>query len=288
MKRIGIVANVSKAECLPMARSIVEALTRRGLEVVFEPKESAAAVFPDGPPPQNGQFAESEMVLSLGGDGTFLKSVRLVGEHDVPILGVNLGRLGFLAEFSAQDFVPSLDRILAGDYRIDERMALTATLIREGTAIRTERALNDVVVHVAGVSRLAVLETLIDNEYLTTYEADGLIVATPTGSTAYSLSAGGPIMDPSIAAIIITPICPHALSNRPIVVPSRRVVTVTPRYIPEGVTVTVDGQTVVEMFCGDALTVAASKKSVKLITTDEASYFEILRSKLGWGGSKEL
>lgn len=288
MRRIGIVANVSKADCLPMARSIVEALTQRGLEVIFEPKESAGAVFPEGPPPQKGQFGESEMVLSLGGDGTFLKAVRLVGEREVPILGVNLGRLGFLAEFSAQDFLPSLDRILAGDYRIDERMALSAALIRDGTPIRTERALNDVVVHVAGVSRLSVLETRIDDEYLTTYEADGLIIATPTGSTAYSLSAGGPIMEPSVAAIILTPICPHALSNRPIVVPPHRMVTVTPQYIPEGVTVTVDGQTVVEMFCGDILTVAASSKSVKLITTDEASYYEILRSKLGWGGSREL
>ena len=288
MKRIGIVANVSKADCLPMARSIVEALTKRGLEVVFEPKEAAAAVFPDGPPPQNSPFAESEMVLSLGGDGTFLKAVRLVGEQEVPILGVNLGRLGFLAELSPQDFLPSLDRILAGDYRIDERMALSATVLRQGTALRTERALNDVVVHVAGVSRLSVLETRIDNEYLTTYEADGLILATPTGSTAYSLSAGGPIMEPSAAAIIVTPICPHALSNRPIVVPPHRMVTVTPRYLPEGVTVTVDGQTVVEMVCGDILTVAASNKSVKLITTDEASYYSILRSKLGWGGSKEL
>jgi NAD+ kinase len=288
MKKIGVVANTSKPEWLPAARSIVEFLMERGVEILFSPEEAASAVFRDGKSASPGRLVDADMVLSLGGDGTFLKAVRLVGEGEVPIAGVNLGGLGFLAEFSAHNFLPCLDKILAGDFRIDERMTLEANLIREGKVIRTERALNDVVVRGAGVSRVSVLETFIDEEYLTAYEADGLIVATPTGSTAYSLSADGPIVDPDLAAIVITPICPHALSNRPILIPPRKTVTVHPLAIPEGAKITVDGQTVIELLPDDSLTVTRSRKDVRLITTAEASYFKILRSKLGWGGSREL
>jgi len=288
MKKIGVVANISKPQWLPTARSIVEFLVERGVRIFFSPEEAASAVFPEGTSPQKGRLIDADMVFSLGGDGTFLKAVRLIGEREVPIAGVNLGGLGFLAEFSANNFLSSLDKILAGDFRIDERMTLEASLIREGKIIRTDRALNDVVIRGAGVSRVSVLETSIDDEYLTTYEADGLIVATPTGSTAYSLSADGPIVDPALAAIIITPICPHALSNRPILVPPPKTVTIRPLAIPEGARITVDGQTAIELLCDDILRVARSEKNVRLITTAEASYFEILRSKLGWGGSKEL
>lgn len=287
MRKIGIVANTSKPNWLETARSIAEFLAGRGVDVVIEPQEAASALFPDRMPPEKGTLVDSDMVLSLGGDGTFLKAVRLVGERDVPIVGVNLGGLGFLAGFSAEDFIPSLSRILAGDYRIDERMTVQASLTRQGETIRTERALNDVVINMTGVSRLAILRTSIDDEYLTTYEADGLIVATPTGSTAYSLSAGGPIVDPSLEALVLTPICPHSLSNRPILVPPHRAIRVCPLKIPEGAVVTVDGQTAFDLFYGDVLTVEKSDKNVKLITTNEASYFEILRSKLGWRGSKE-
>ncbi len=288
MKKIGIVPNTLKPNWLPAARSIIEFLSRRGVEVVVEPEDAAKVVFPQKPAHPHGRLADADMVLSLGGDGTFLRVVRLIGERDVPIAGVNLGGLGFLAEFSHEDFIPCLSKILAGDYRIDERMTLRSCLVRQGNTIREERALNDVVISITGVSRLAILETSIDDEYLTTYESDGLIVATPTGSTAYSLSAGGPIVDPALAAIVITPICPHALSNRPILIPPHRTVRIRPIEIPEGAMITVDGQTAFELLCGDEVTVAMSDKNVKLISTNEASYFEILRSKLGWGGSKEL
>jgi len=287
MKKIGIVANTTKPDWLDTARHIVELVAGRGVKVVLEPKEAHEALFPDERASDKGRLGDSDMVLSLGGDGTFLKAVRLVGDGDVPIVGVNLGGLGFLAEFSAQDFVPCLNKILSGDYRIDERMTLETCLAREGETIRTDRALNDVVINVTGVSRLAVLRTSIDDEYLTTYEADGLIIATPTGSTAYSLSAGGPIVEPSLDAIVLTPICPHSLSNRPILLPSHKAVQICPLKVPEGAIVTVDGQTAFELLCGDVVTVARASKNVKLITTRETSYFEILRSKLGWRGSKE-
>ncbi len=288
MKKVGIVANTSKPNWLPTARSLVEFLKERGVEVHVEPEEAAAALFPgEREQPQPG-IADSDMVLSLGGDGTFLNTVRVIGDHDVPIAGVNLGGLGFLAEFTAEDFVPSLGRILAGDYSLQERMTLKASLIRQGNAIRVERALNDVVFSTTGLSRLAILKTSIDNEYLTTYEANGLIVATPTGSTAYSLSAGGPIVDPSLEALLLTPICPHALSNRPIVIPPHRKIGIEPLKIPEEAMITVDGQTAFELVCGDTLLVSRSERSVKLITIQGASYFEILRSKLRWGGAKEI
>lgn len=286
MKTIGIVANISKPNWLPTARSIVEFLTARGINIVVEPEEAAGALFPRGTNPPEGRLTDSDMVFSLGGDGTFLRAVRIVGEHDVAIAGVNLGGLGFLAEFPADDFLSSLDRIFAGEYRVQERMTLHACLVRQGETIRKERALNDVVITTTGVSRLAILKTSIDDEYLTTYESNGLIVATPTGSTGYSLSAGGPIVDPALEVLILTPICPHALSNRPIMVPPHRTIGITPLKIPEAAMVTVDGQIAVELLCGDVVTVSRSVRNVKLITINDASYFDILRSKLGWGGSR--
>lgn len=288
MRKIGIVVNTSKRNWLSTARSIVEFLASRGVEVIVEPEEAAAALFPEETKPRRARLIDADMVLSLGGDGTFLRTVRLVGERDVPIVGVNLGGLGFLAEFSAHDFLSSLDRILAGDYRLQERMTLQTRLSRQGKTIREERALNDVVISTTGVSRLGILEASIDDEHLTTYESNGLIVATPTGSTAYSLSAGGPIVDPALEALVLTPICPHALSNRPIMIPSHRTIKIVPVKIPEGAMVTVDGQTGVELLCGDVVTMSRSNRTVKLITMNESSYFDILRSKLGWGGSKEL
>ncbi len=286
MKKIGVVANTTKPEWLPTARSIVELLMERGVEVALEPKEAAHVLFGREAPKRRRRLSDSDMVVSLGGDGTFLKAVRLIGERDVPIAGVNLGGLGFLAEFSAGDFVRCLEKILDGDYRIDERMTLKACLLRDGETVRTERALNDVVISMVGVSRLGILEASIDDEYLSTYEADGLIVATPTGSTAYSLSANGPIVDPSLDAIVITPICPHALSNRPILIPPQKTAKICPLEIPEGAIVTMDGQTAFELLCGDVLSVSKSDRNVKLISTKETSYFEILRSKLGWGGRR--
>ncbi len=288
MRRIGIVVNTSKPNWLLTVRSIVKFLAERRIGVVVEPEEAAAAILPErGKPPERG-LVGSDMVLSLGGDGTFLRAVRLIGQADVPIAGVNLGGLGFLAEFAAEDFLSSLDKILTGEHGIDERMTLQACLVRRGKTIRKERALNDVVISMTGVSRLITLKTSIDEEYLTTYAADGLIVATPTGSTAYSLSAAGPIVDPALEALLLTPICPHSLSNRPILIPPDKTIKITPLEIPEGAMLTVDGQTGLDLVCGDAVTVAKSDRNVKLITTNQASYFEILRSKLGWGGSKEF
>jgi len=287
MRKVAIVANTSKPDWLSTARSIVRLLGKRSVEVIVEPEEAAGALFPERSESPEAPMAELDMVISLGGDGTFLRAVRFAGERDVPMAGVNLGGLGFLAEFSADTFLHSLDRILAGDYRIEERMTLQACLVREGKTIRKERALNDVVIRSSGLPRLAVLRTTVDDEYLTTYVSDGLIVATPTGSTAYSLSAGGPVVEPSLEALLVTPICPHASPNRPILIPPHRTIRIVPVKVPEGAMLAVDGQTGVELLCGDAVTVSRSDRNVRLITVNEAPYFEILRSKLGWGGSKE-
>jgi NAD+ kinase len=287
MKTIGIVVNISKPNWLPKAHSIVEFLVGRGLQVAVEPPQARAALFPEGGTSAENQVVDADMVLSLGGDGTFLKTVRIVGDREIPILGINLGGLGFLAEVSADDSLSSLEKILAGDYQVEERMTLQASLMRDEESVSEESALNDVVIGTTGLSRLANLEVCIDEEHLTTYESDGLILSSPTGSTAYSLSAGGPIVHPALEALLLTPICPHALSNRPLLVPPERKIKVHLREIPEGAMLTVDGQKGLALSCDDVITVARSSRRVRLITTNQASYFEILRSKLGWGGSKD-
>jgi NAD+ kinase len=224
-----------------------------------------------------------DLVVVLGGDGTLLKAARLYGHREAPILGVNLGGLGFLTEISLDELRLLMDGILQGDYQTENRMVLTAGIIREGEAHPVIPFLNDVVINKGAVARIIDLETSIGGQFLTSYRGDGLIVATPTGSTAYNLSAGGPILHPALKTILITPICPFTLTNRPIILQDDAVIDIRLGTKASEVWLTFDGQVGYPLNAEDVVRVQKAVKSVRLIKTPFKNYFEILRTKLKWG-----
>ena len=224
-----------------------------------------------------------DLVVVLGGDGTLLKAARLYGHQEAPILGVNLGGLGFLTEISLDELRLLMDGILEGDYQIENRMVLTAGIIREGEVHPVIPFLNDVVINKGAVARIIDLETSIGGQFLTSYRGDGLIVATPTGSTAYNLSAGGPILHPALKTILLTPICPFTLTNRPIILQDDAVIDIRLGTKASEVWLTFDGQVGYPLNAGDLVRVQKAVKSIRLIKTPFKNYFEILRTKLKWG-----
>jgi len=227
---------------------------------------------------------ESDLLIVLGGDGTLLSAARMPGAESVPILAVNLGGLGFLTEIRIEETTRIIEQFLAGDYCLDQRMMLEATLIKsDGTPSASFRALNDVVVNKGALARIMDLETSVNDSFVNTFKADGLIICTPTGSTGYSLSAGGPIVYPSLHLIVLTPICPHTLTNRPIILPDDSTIKVTLRSEGEDVFVTVDGQVGIRMNAGDSIMAQKSSTTISLIKTPFRNYFEVLKQKLKWG-----
>jgi NAD+ kinase len=229
--------------------------------------------------------AQIHVALSLGGDGTLLRTARFLDGAAVPILGVNLGRLGFLTSCSAADLKHALEAVAAGDYDVDERMALRAEANHaDGRPAEEWQALNDIVMHKGGFARMLSVRVAVDGEVLGAYNCDGIVVASPTGSTAYSLSAGGPLVTPSLDSIIVTPISAHALAIRPIVLPPNVTVTLESLDGPEEVLVTVDGQAGTELASGDRLTVRRAPRPVRIVRFPGNSFFDRLRVKLGWGG----
>jgi NAD+ kinase len=224
-----------------------------------------------------------DLVVVLGGDGTLLKAARLYGHQEAPILGVNLGGLGFLTEISLDELRPLFERIFRGEYQTENRMVLTAGIIREGEVCPVIPFLNDVVINKGAVARIIDLETSIGGQFLTSYRGDGLIVATPTGSTAYNLSAGGPILHPALKTILLTPICPFTLTNRPIILQDDAVIDIRLGTKASEVWLTFDGQVGYPLNAGDLVRVQKAVKSIRLIKTPYKNYFEILRTKLKWG-----
>jgi NAD+ kinase len=225
-------------------------------------------------------IANSDMIISLGGDGTILSTARLVGNRQIPILGVNLGKLGFLAEVSPNEAFEFIKRICKGDYRIEDRMVLEAKVTGWE---ETYFGLNDIVIDKAGSTRVVDIETYINDEYLITYTADGLIISTPTGSTAYSLAAGGPIVVPSSEVITLAPICPHTLTARPIVIPDDSIIKVKIEFYDKEILLTADGQIEFKLKPPVEILVKKANYKVKLVKRPEVSYFDLLRSKLMWG-----
>lgn len=226
----------------------------------------------------------ADLIVVVGGDGTLLAAVRLLNGRDIPILAINYGGLGFLTGVTLSELYDDLERTLAGEFVADRRMMLEVELKRGEQTVASHRALNDVVINKGTPSRLIEVEARVDGEYVSTFRADGLIVATPTGSTAYNLSAGGPIVHPDVQAILMTPICSHTLTNRPIVLPESVSIVVTFSYRgDDGVYSTVDGQVSLPMVSGDRLVVRAAREQVQLIVPTGKSYFEVLRGKLKWG-----
>jgi NAD+ kinase len=283
IKSIGIIANVEKEKAVEYTAQLKGWAIRRGLEVYLEAK-IAAKMGEKERYERHELAARVDMAIVFGGDGTLLMAARSLREYDVPILGVNLGGFGYLTVVNLNEMYTALETILAGECRVEKRMMLDASVARNGKEVSENTVLNDVVINQGTLSRLADLETFVDGGYLTTYRADGLIVSTPTGSTAYSLSAGGPIVFPQLDSIIVNPICPHTLTNRPVILPDTATIKITSWVETEGATLTYDGQVFFVMEKGDVVTVKKSKYCTKLIVSPHRDYMEILRSKLGWGG----
>lgn len=227
--------------------------------------------------------AATDMAIVLGGDGTFLSVARFLEDRHTPIIGVNLGGLGFLTEIGEEDCFHELEQILEGKYEIEERMRLQVFIRRERREVFRQSVVNDVVINKGALARIVDVKISIDGRYLTHYRADGLIVATPTGSTAYNLSAGGPIVYPTAHATILTPICPFTLTNRPIILPSDVVIQVELGERIKDVTLTCDGQVGCRLASSDQIVIAAALNPLRLIKTPAVDYFEILRTKLKWG-----
>lgn len=227
---------------------------------------------------------QAELVVVLGGDGTLISVARLFSGKSVPIVGVNLGSLGFLTEVTVEELYPLLERCLNGEPRVSDRMMLEVTVSREDEEIERCHVLNDMVINKGALARIVDLETRVNRHFLTTYKADGLIVSTPTGSTGYSMSAGGPIIHPLMSCIVITPICPHTLTNRPIVVTDESIITITiASSFDEKVYLTLDGQVGFKLMQGDTIEVRKALKTTALVMSKERDYFEVLRTKLKWG-----
>lgn len=231
--------------------------------------------------------SQADIAVVFGGDGAILCAGRSLGHNQIPVVGVNMGKFGFLAEIPNQEIKPAFERILSGDFRILERMMLSCQVLRDGQTLLQSLALNDAVVSRSALSRLIEIDLVIDNVSVTTYNADGLIVSTPVGSTAHSLSAGGPIVSPELDAFIVTPICPHTLTNRPIVEPADRCIEMVVRSSAENVGLTLDGQVYVDLDREDRVTVRRASQRLRLISTGARGFHETLRDKLHWGGHPE-
>jgi NAD+ kinase len=281
MRKIGVIAKGNKPEAIQVVKELVGWLKDRKVEC-FVDSDIAKAVSHPSLDKQEMPGAV-DMVVVLGGDGTLLAAARALQKKQVPILGVNLGGLGFLTESTLAELYPMLEAILRGEYKTDERMLLEARVWRDKKVADTFTVLNDVVINKGALARIIELETSVDQAYLTTFRADGLIICTPTGSTGYSLSAGGPIVYPSLHSIIITPICPHTMTNRPIIVPKEATINVTLCSADQEVFLTLDGQVGFKMELYDRVEIKKGEGFVRLIKSPSRVYFEVLRQKLMWG-----
>lgn len=283
IKKVGIITKITSPLAPGTMSAVVPWLRERGIAVRIQEEFGDLAGEGVTTVPRDEVMEGVELALVLGGDGTFLLAARLVENSDTLLLGVNLGSLGFLTELSLEEMDAHLPRILAGDFEIEERIRLQADLLRGREVIGKYQALNDVVIHKGNLARLIDLEVCIDGQKVTSIRGDGLILSTPTGSTGYSLAAGGPILEPSLAAMVITPMCPQCLSARPIVVRPGRVVHVRLIGDPGGIFLTLDGQRGVGLREGDQIGVGISPHPARLIRAGIRTFYEVLGTKLSWG-----
>ncbi|HEX6966099.1 MAG TPA: NAD(+)/NADH kinase [Gemmatimonadaceae bacterium] len=278
--RVGVVGNRRYAGLPEVLRTLERCAAELGFRITLEDElsDDAASVTAEPFDP-----AALDALITLGGDGTMLRGARMIAGLQIPILGVNLGRLGFLTTCGGDDMESALGRFAAGEYAAEPRMALEACTSRHGTR-QQWRALNDIVLHKGGFARVMRLHVLVNDELIGAYAADGVIVSTPTGSTAYSLSAGGPVVVPSLDSIVLTPISPHTLTVRPVVLPPSAAVSVRAEDGPDELLVTVDGQVGATFSPGDVLHVKRAANPVLIVRFPETTFFSRMRRKLGWGG----
>ena len=284
MRRIGIAAKVSAPKALEYAKKVGDDLRKRGLEVCYDQATSEALQDKGACATRSELGARSDLLITFGGDGTLLSVARHAPDH-VPILGVNMGTLGFLTEIRVEEFPPVLERVLTGNYIVEPRVTFNAKVHGPGHDNTEYRVLNDVAINKSALSRIIEMRVSVAGQFVSTFRADGLIVCTPTGSTAYNLSAGGPIVYPTMGAVVITPICPHMLTNRPLVLPDELDIEIsiaTPMDRQE-VYVTLDGQEGMPLSMNDRVCVRKSDQRVLLVQSPDKNYFDVLRQKLKWG-----
>lgn len=288
MDTFGIIAALHKRNALPVSKEIVNWLEARRKKVWLGEELADRMKRPDLARDEEEIVRSCSLLLAVGGDGTVLHLARLAAPLGIPIMGVNPGGFGFLTEVEHSHVLPFLEQVLAGKYEIEERMMLAAEVIRQGETCRSFVGLNDVVITKGVFSRLIRLRTSVGGKYLASFPADGLIIATPTGSTAYSLSAGGPVINPQIKVLVLTPICPHTLSVRPLVVPAEEEITVTigPKQPNQEVMITVDGQVGFELESGDLVRTRQADFPAKIVTVGERTFYHKLQAKLKWGGQR--
>ena len=288
IKQIGLVIKPHQPEALTTTCELIKWLAERHIELVGGPEiERERVEHLTGCPVREvlpDRLAhEVDLVLVLGGDGTMIATARLIGDTEVPVMGVNFGGLGYLAEFRFEELYTGLESILRGNYRLNKRVMLDVELRRADDLITRNRVLNDVVINKSALARIIEIEAYFNQQFVNSFRADGLIVSTPTGSTAYNLSAGGPVIFPSMNAVVVTPICPFTLSNRPIVVPDDEKIELCLKTDKEDVSLTLDGQVGFELQVEDRIVIRKSQRSFNLIQPANRNYFDVLRDKLRWG-----
>jgi len=284
IRKVGIIANSTKASAVEYTCHLSEWLRDRKVDVFLD-EEIAGKIESRNGVKRDDMVSRVDMIVVFGGDGTLLMASRSIRGLDVPIVGINLGGFGFMTVVNLNEIFDAMEIILEGDYRITKRMMLDVVLESDDEQSLTQSVLNDVVIMRGNLSHMINLETFVDDKYLTTFKADGLIISTPTGSTAYSLSAGGPIVLPDLNSIIINPICPHTLTNRPIMLSPDVAVRVVLCTEDDCAAVTLDGQLSAMIKPGDTIKVSRSQYYINLIDSPYHDYLEIIRTKLGWGGS---
>lgn len=281
-KSIGILTKPKFPEVKATLHAVVAWLRARSIDVLLD-TTSATLLGEQGGIQKTQLAGKADVLLVLGGDGTMLNAARLAGERSIPILGVNMGGLGFLTEVRLENLYPSLDRVFANDFVLDERLMLKTHVHRHGETVARGVVLNDVVISKGTLARMIELKIAIQGQFVTNLRGDGVIVSTPTGSTAYSLSAGGPIINPAVQSLMLTPVCPHTLTHRPLIVPGNVEIEVTLTSRDDGAMATLDGQVGIAMTQGDTAVVQASDHRTRLIRFPESHYYDVLREKLKWG-----
>jgi NAD+ kinase len=281
IETVGIFSKPRSSEAAVVVPELLEWLAKRQIRVQYDVETAGYANRTDGLPRENVPDG-TQLVIVLGGDGTLLAASRALDGRDIPLFAVNLGGLGFLTAIPITELYPELERAFRNEHRIAARRMLSCHLSRGEKVVAEYEALNDVVITKAALARMIDLETHVDAHFVCAYKADGVIISTPTGSTAYSLSAGGPIMFPSVDALCITPICPHMLTNRPVLVPGSSNIKMV-NFSAEATYLTIDGQIGEPLIYGDTVLCHASEHSVKLIRPPRMLYFDVLRAKLKWG-----
>ena len=281
IRTVGIVSKPNSAAAANIVPALIEWLRGRDTAVRIDEQTALYAGVPGIPRDEVPEGCD--LVIVLGGDGTLLAAARAIGRRETPLFPVNVGSLGFLTAITIDELYPELERAFRGEHRIAKRRLLATEVVRDGQVVAAYEALNDAVLTKASIARMIDLDAHVDEQFVCAYKADGLIISTPTGSTAYSLSAGGPIIFPSVPAICITPICPHMLTNRPVLVPETSVIRVISRSPDESVFLTIDGQVGNPIREGDTLVCRSSDYTLRLVRPPHMMFFDVLRQKLKWG-----